>query len=266
MEQNKINLSIPHPKFIFIQAGQAMSHLFSQLALVISNFLRKLRIMFLRIPQFRRKEVAFSSMAHVGTPGSQNGLSDKLNKQSLRLRLKRNIKKAVVLILGLLILVLVIRSIRVGGGTTDSSGRVTVKGAKATSDLNREFSFPVRSDSGDEITSIKFVIEKVELRDEIVVQGQKATAVEGRTFLILNIKITNDFDSALEINTKDYVRLSVNGRGEWLAPDIHNDPVEVQAISTKQTRLGFPVNDTDKNLRLKIGEIDGQKEEVEISF
>jgi hypothetical protein len=59
----------------------------------------------------------------------------------------------------------------------------------------------------------------------------------------------------------------VNGNtSELLAPDIHNDPVEVQAISTKPTRVGFPINDTDKKLTLFIGEINGQKDKVELGL
>jgi len=103
--------------------------------------------------------------------------------------------------------------------------------------------------------------------DEIVVKGQRATAIRGRTFLILTLKITNGYTRPIEIDTKDYVRLSVNGnRDEWLAPDIHNDPVLVQATSTKFTRVGFPVYDSDSDLLLRVGEIEGKKEFIELSI
>ena len=68
------------------------------------------------------------------------------------------------------------------------------------------------------------------------------------------------------MNTRDYVRLTVNNGSEWLAPDIHNDPVEIQAISTKYTRIGFPISDTDKKLKLQIGEINGDKEIVDLKL
>ncbi len=157
-----------------------------------------------------------------------------------------------------------------GGGSntaTSSQQEVQVKGATAETEIGKEFAFPLTDEAGEEVANFKYLISSVELRDEIVVQGQKATAVKGRGFLIINLKITNDNDQPIELNTRDYIRLSVNGdKDEWLAPDIHNDKVEVQAISTKNTRLGFPISDSDNQLILRVGEIDGEKEEIEISF
>ena len=99
------------------------------------------------------------------------------------------------------------------------------------------------------------------------VEGKGEKVVKGRIFLFFTIKISNGYTQAIEMNTKDYARLSVNGNfDEWLAPDIHNDPVEVQAISTKYTRLGFPINENDKNLVLRIGEIEGEKQEIPLEL
>lgn len=148
-----------------------------------------------------------------------------------------------------------------------SSEKLDVKEAKSVLEINREFTFPLRDNNGVDVGKVKYMIEKAELRDEIIVKGQRATAIKGRTFLILILKITNEFKQAVEIETRDYVRLSVNGNmDEWLAPDIHNDPVKTQAISTKYTRVGFPLSETDRGLVLRVGEIDGKKEEISFKF
>jgi len=146
----------------------------------------------------------------------------------------------------------------------ESDQRVSIKKAKATQIINKEFLFPLKNDKGAEVSRIKYFIQDAQLQDEIVVKGQRATAVKGRTFLIVYIKITNDYSKDISLKTRDYVRLIVNNNSEKIAPDIHNDPVEIQAISTKYTRLGFPINDIDKNLILQIGEISGNKQNIKL--
>lgn len=132
--------------------------------------------------------------------------------------------------------------------------------------LNREFKFSLKDDMGKEISKFSYVLESAELRKEILIKGQKATAVKGRIFLVLNLKFTNSLKQGINVNARDYVRLTVNNSNELLAPDIHNDPVEVQAISTKYTRVGFAINEEEKNITLQVGEIDGKKEEIKLSF
>ena len=148
-----------------------------------------------------------------------------------------------------------------------ADGRVVIAGPTASQQLNQEFLFPLNDSKGKTVTEVKFLLELAELRNEIIVKGQRATSVEGRSFLILTIKITSTFARALEINAKDYFRLTVNDNtAELLAPEIHNDPVIIQPTSTKYTRLGFPINDSDKNLKLMIGEIEGEKSTVDLNL
>lgn len=149
-------------------------------------------------------------------------------------------------------------------GPTQAS--VQIQPAKAKIPINKEFNFPIKDDKGKEVGSIKYLIDNAEKRDEILIKGQKATAIAGRTFLIFNLKIENKSNQKIQINTRDYVRLSVSNGTEWLAPDIHNDPVEAQPIATKYTRVGFPISDTDNKLKLQAGEINGNKTVVDLKF
>jgi len=145
--------------------------------------------------------------------------------------------------------------------------RIVVTGAKAQKNINKEFSFPIKDNKGKTITTLKITLEKAELRDEIIVKGQKAYPVQGKTFLILDMRIKNDLDKAIELKARDYFRLVINNKEEdKLAADIHNDPVSIQPLSTKQTRIGFFISDTDKNLSLYVGELTGKKTKVPISF
>lgn len=146
---------------------------------------------------------------------------------------------------------------------------VTIASAESTVNLNRTFSFPLRDDDNEEVGIFNYVIEDVEIRKQIIVKGQRATSVEGRIFLIFNLKITNSLDQSIQLNTRDYMRVVVSSNdSEFLAPDIHNDPVEVQAISTKYTRLGLAINesDTKDTIVLSVGEIEGGKQTIELNF
>jgi hypothetical protein len=145
--------------------------------------------------------------------------------------------------------------------------RISLPEAKATTNIHRDFAFPLKDNSGEQVSTFDYTITDALLQDHIVSKGKNYTTIKGRTILVLDLKITNHHDKAIQINTKDYVRLSVNNNNEeLLAPDIHNDPVTVQATSTKYTRIGFPIYDTDTNLKLLVGEIGGDRQEVEIKF
>lgn len=149
------------------------------------------------------------------------------------------------------------------------SGAIDISDTKplATNAINRSFAFPLRDSNGKEIGKLSYSIESAELRKQIIVKGKRATAVDGRIFLIINLKIVNVLNQGLEVNSRDYIRISVNGRTkELFAPDIHNDPVEVQAISTKNTRVGLAINETDRDIKLQVGEINGKKEIIPVSF
>lgn len=182
---------------------------------------------------------------------------------------KINPKHRKFILFGLLIIFILFAGSRFFSGrsrTNVASQQVEVASPLKKEDVNKEFTFPVGTVDTKSV-NMKFSILEASLNNQIVVQGQNATAVKGRTFLIITIKISNELNQSLQINTRDYVRLSVNGdENTLLAPDIHNDPVEVQAISTKFTRVGFPVNTSDKSFVLQIGEIKGEKQKIPLNL
>ncbi len=198
-----------------------------------------------------------------------------LRSQSTRLSssLTKNLKKYLTVLTGINkkylltavgVVILLVVGIKAIGGSDD---RVKLKEAKSVHQINRSFTFPLRDAEGEQVSRINYTVEKAELLDEIVVKGQRATAVKGRTFLIVTLKVLNEFSQPIEIDTRDYIRLVINGNEvERIAPDIHNDPVEVQAISTKFTRVGFPINENEKDLVLQIGEINSEKESISLDL
>lgn len=149
------------------------------------------------------------------------------------------------------------------------TNQVKAPTAVANINLNKSFTFPVKDSKGKKTGEFQYTIQNAQLQNKIIVQGNSATAVEGRIFLIINLKIDNSLDKALQLNTRDYIRVVLSGKpDEKLAADIHNDPVDVQAISTKYTRLGLTI-DADqafKPIKLEVGEIDGKKQTIELNF
>lgn len=147
-----------------------------------------------------------------------------------------------------------------------AEGKVTLATPLANTPIHQNFEFPLLDQDGNEVSRIGYYLETAELRDEIIIKGQRARAVNGKAFLTISLKITNSFDQGIDINSRDYIRLSVAGSSELKAPSIHNDPVEVQAISTKESRVGFAVEQDQKQFTLYIGEIRGEKQVVELNF
>ncbi|MCH7641575.1 hypothetical protein IID22_05270 [Patescibacteria group bacterium] len=257
MQSRKVTLTVPFPKVDLEKIARdvaktvvdATDSLIEYLYSVVSAGLRNIS------RRFRKRSGGDVQIRPLNKFGETR--KKRLNPQVLKI-------SKVLLLIGATVVVIVGLSRLVGRiGGTSSSNKACVASAKAVQGINREFSFPLRNGNNEEVSQIKYLVEKAELRDEIIVKGQRATAVKGRVFLILTLKITNDYDQAIEIDTRDYMRLTVNNNElELLAPDIHNDPVEIQAISTKFTRLGFPINDSDKEIVLRGGEITGDKEKI----
>jgi hypothetical protein len=183
---------------------------------------------------------------------------------------KRSIGR-IALVLGALAAVVLVGKMLTNTRANNAAGvtsgeKVSLSEPLATSSVNQTFEFPLLDQDGSEVSRIQYALETAELRDEIIVKGQRARAVNGKAFLTITLKITNSYEQGIDINSRDYVRLSVSGSNELKAPSIHNDPVEVQAISTKESRVGFTVEEGQKQFTVYIGEIKGEKQAVELNF
>jgi hypothetical protein len=135
-----------------------------------------------------------------------------------------------------------------------------------TENIDREFSFAAYTADKKLSDPIKYTITTAQLTNRVIIKGQGATAAADRMFLILNLKLVNDTNASKYINTRNYIRVSPAGSQDKLAPEIHNDTVEIQPLSTKLTRVGLPVNRSDKTFTIFVGEIDGDKQEINVSF
>lgn len=149
---------------------------------------------------------------------------------------------------------------------TNSLVKTQIANPVASQDINKTFTFPLNDTNGNIVSNISYKILSAELRDQIVIKGQPVMPIAGKTFLVINLELTNDYDKSVQINTRDYIRILRNSSDERLAADINNDPVEDQAISTVQTRLAMAINTSDKNLKMEVGEIAGSKTSIPLTL
>lgn len=178
-----------------------------------------------------------------------------------------------LIIAGVVLLILLgvffwIRNFTAGSGNNASgSSNTRTEGATKQQAINKPFSFSIKDDKGNEVSKLGFLVENSELRDQIIIKGRRATAPSDKTFLVVNLKITNDYNKNIQISTRDYIRLvRNNNEKELLAPEVHNDPVDVQATSTKFTRVAFVISRSDKNLKLRVGEINQEKTVIDLKY
>lgn len=141
-----------------------------------------------------------------------------------------------------------------------SSPTVSPTPAPYKIELNRQYSFPLKDSFGESIGNFTYRLKEYEVTKEIAVAGRKAKVTGERSFLFVRLEIINHFESAVKVNTRNYIRLSVNNQESWFAPEVNDDPVEVQSLATKITSVGFPMNDSDTNMKLQVGEPGGEKD------
>lgn len=210
-----------------------------------------------------RKNITFFSSAFSGI---KNGISTTSSKISSFLQAR---SKAVIVLFFIAGLSAVasyrIISINRANAVNGSQLGATTENA-LTVNLDREFSFNVYDQTKELSDPVRYVISSAQLTKQIIIKGQKANAVKGRTFLIINLKLVNDFDKSLFLNTRNYVRVQPSGTDDRLAPEIHNDTVEVQPLSTKLTRIGLPVDESVREFTIYAGELEGEKEAFTFSF
>lgn len=132
-------------------------------------------------------------------------------------------------------------------------------------DLGQSYTFSALNSSGVVAGEVTFRITKAEKTKEVLVQGRPANAKGDKAFLVLHIEIDNAEVEKRYISPVDILRL-VNEEGKKFAPDIHSDVVEIQPISTKITRVGFVTQESNNNFLIQVGELDGEKSELQISF
>ena len=183
--------------------------------------------------------------------------------------LKRRPKMAIGVGLGLLVIIFVLVFFpgvnpnsavkKVAGSQTDFSPENQVT-------IGSRFEVPIRKEDGTE-TPDKLIINltTADLSKKILIQGKPATSRDTKTFILINFEVENSTSNQLTVRPVDFIRLT-DAEGRTFAPDVHNNDVAVEPISIKKTRVGFVVDENQKEFKFLVGEINGPKKEVIVKF
>lgn len=133
--------------------------------------------------------------------------------------------------------------------------------------LDKKFTFPGLDDNGKEKGEIELKITQVEKTNQVIVQEKTYTSKNDKSFLVVNLELKNESTKRLNIFPGDLLRLVVDGQEEKkFAPDLHNNYVLVAPISTKVDRVGFVIEEGFKDLKIQVGELEEEKEILDIKF
>ena len=181
-------------------------------------------------------------------------------------------KKLIYVLLG--IVVIVFFGYKVISNSNKQETQIDPKVIGTTSsqtvELNKEMEFPVQviNDSGQFLNQeedVKFIITEAELKDTIKVKGEERKANQGQKYLILRIELQNDSSDRLAIISSKYVRL-LGLEDKKFSPDFHNAMIAVDPLSVRRDLVAYIVNSDSKTFKFQIGELEGDKQLIEITF
>ncbi len=134
----------------------------------------------------------------------------------------------------------------------------------AQTDVSKDFKFEALLPN-KKASEVNLRLTSAEKRTEILVQGKPAQTKNDKIFLVLNLEIDNSDSLPKYMSPVDVFRL-VSADGKLFAADVHSGMLEIQPLSTKLNKIAFVINKEDKQFNLKVGELEGEKEDIQINF
>ena len=182
-------------------------------------------------------------------------------------RIKRIAAAILILLVILLAVFIIVPKLGIIKSKSNKTSTTQSQVQTQTITIDKKFTFSGLDDTGKKKGEIELKITTAEKTDQVIVQDKTYASKNDKTFLIINLELKNDSAKKLNINTGDLTRLVVNDQNETkFAPDLHNNYVLVAALSTKIDRLGFVIDKNAQGLKLLIGELESDKEEIKLDF
>lgn len=132
--------------------------------------------------------------------------------------------------------------------------------------LKQSFNVSAKTQDGRSTNGIlKVDVTGTYKTDNLLVQGTKVTARNGKQFLVLNMEITNPYNLALYTYPVDSFRL-ISSDGKKFAPTAHQGNVEIRPQATKTSNIGFIVPLSQKKFKVEVGALTGEKVLLDFSL
>lgn len=130
-------------------------------------------------------------------------------------------------------------------------------------EIKRSFEFPIQN-AGKKV-SLKFSLNSAQLTNTVANQGKPVKSNPDQQFLIIFLELQNNSQYSVQINSQDFIRL-IGEEDKKFAPDLYNGQIEVSPISVKKDEIGFMIPVNQKQFKFQVGEIDKEKEIIEVNF
>ncbi|MDP2671267.1 MAG: DUF4352 domain-containing protein [bacterium] len=175
--------------------------------------------------------------------------------------LSRKRGKIVLAIVGLIIVFFIGKTAlgAIGSDTGSSSSSTSVNIGKNFDSIGRT------KDGRPTDGTLPIKLTNAQITDKVLVQGQNATARNGKTFIVIYLEVENKYQVPLYTTPLDLFRL-VRSDGKRIAPSVSQGNVEVRPISVKRSNVAFVIDRNEKNFTIELGEIRGEKQAVQINF
>lgn len=177
-------------------------------------------------------------------------------------------KKGLLLIIGIVVVILIL-GVSIFSGSDKTGSKVSVSSdssakVKATVSIGKTFEFKAIN-ATKETKPVKFTVTAAERKDEIKVKDEPRSAPAGKDYLLVRIEIENELTERLAISTTDRIRL-IGANGKPFASDYNNGTVVIDPLSVRRDILAFLVDEKTKKFTFSVGELDGEKQRIEINF
>ena len=175
-------------------------------------------------------------------------------------------KKTFSLLLLAVLLIVVFVVVRGRGPSKSKKDVVTQEAtkAKASAEINKSFEFQAINIAKKE-KPVSFTITTIERKDEIKVKNEARRTTSDKDYLLVRIELENTQPEKLAIATADYIRLE-DKAGKKYAPDYHNGAVVIDPIAVRKDLVAFVVTKKQKDFVLYVGELQGEKQRIEVIF